>query len=47
MSARDAGDATVNPFVPAEDAVTIDTTSLDADAVYEAALEAVRRRIPG
>ncbi len=47
MSARDAQDATVNPFVPAEDAATIDTTGLDADAVYAAALEAVRRRIPG
>lgn len=47
MSARDAQDASVNPFVPAEDAVAIDTTGLDADAVYAAALEAVRRRIPG
>ncbi|MCI4355291.1 MAG: (d)CMP kinase, partial [Thermoplasmata archaeon] len=47
MSARDAQDAAVNPFIPAEDAVTIDTTGLDADAVYAAALEAVRRRIPG
>ncbi len=47
MSARDAQDASVNPFVPAEDAVTIETTGLDADAVYAAALEAVRRKIPG
>ncbi len=47
MSSRDAQDAAVNPFIPAEDAVTIDTTGLDADAVYAAALEAVRRRIPG
>lgn len=45
MSARDAEDATVNPFVPAADAVVIDTTGRDVDDVFAAALEAVRERL--
>ncbi|MBV9785275.1 MAG: (d)CMP kinase [Acidisphaera sp.] len=33
------------PLRPAADAVTIDTTALDADAAYAVALETVRRRL--
>lgn len=45
MSERDARDANVNPFVPADDAVTLDTTGLDADEVCAAALAAIRRKV--
>ena len=44
LEARDALDAHVNPFVPPEDAVSIDTTGLDADRVLEVALELVQAR---
>ena len=47
LTARDALDAGVNPLVPAGDAVAIDTTGLDADAVFEAALAIVREGIAG
>jgi cytidylate kinase len=36
----------VNPFVPAPDAVVIDTSSLDVERTVRAALEAVRERAP-
>lgn len=42
LRARDALDARVNPFVPAGDAVEIDTSGKDADAVFREALELVR-----
>jgi cytidylate kinase len=42
LSARDARDARVNPFVPAPDAVEIDTSGKDADAVFDEALALVR-----
>jgi cytidylate kinase len=45
MSERDARDASVNPFVAADDAVTLDTTGLDTDEVCTAALAAIRRKI--
>jgi cytidylate kinase len=44
---RDAMDAEVNPFVPAEDAVEIPTTGRDANAVFAAALAVVRERSQG
>jgi CMP/dCMP kinase len=44
LDARDALDARVNPFVPPEDAVVIDATSLDAAEVLARALELVRER---
>ena len=44
LQARDALDARVHPFVPPEDAVVIDTTSLDAGQVLARALELVRQR---
>ncbi len=44
LEARDARDARVNPFVPAPDAVAIDTTDADADEVFERALEIVGTR---
>ena len=43
---RDRRDAKVNPFVPATDAVVIDTSDLDVDATLEAALAAVVERAP-
>jgi cytidylate kinase len=46
LAERDALDARTNPPEPAEDAVTIDTTGMDADAVFEAALAVVRARLP-
>ena len=43
---RDRRDARVNPFVPAEDAVVIDTSDLDVDGTLRAALAAVRNLAP-
>jgi cytidylate kinase len=43
---RDCRDARVNPFVPAPDAVVIDTSALDVEATLRAALDVVRDRAP-
>ena len=43
---RDRRDARVNPFVPAGDAVVIDTSELDVDATFRAALAIVEERAP-
>jgi cytidylate kinase len=43
---RDRRDATVNPLVPAEDAVVIDTSDLDVDATLDAALAVIAERAP-
>ena len=45
LSSRDARDARTTPLEPAEDAVAIDTTDMDADAVYEATLAVVRAKL--
>ena len=45
LLARDRADAQTNPFVPPEDAVTIDTTNLDRDEVFEAAMAVIRARL--
>jgi len=45
LAARDALDARTNPMEPAEDAVTIDTTELDADGVFAVALAVARARL--
>jgi cytidylate kinase len=42
LSSRDELDARTNPLEPAADAVAIDTTTMDADAVFEAVLAIVR-----
>ncbi|HZF76640.1 MAG TPA: (d)CMP kinase [Acetobacteraceae bacterium] len=49
LRARDAQDSAraVAPLRAAEDAVTIDTTALDADAAFAQALAVVRARLPG
>jgi cytidylate kinase len=49
MAARDAADAAraAAPLRPADDAVLLDTTTLDADAAFTAALAAVRARLAG
>lgn len=44
IGARDRQDAQTNPFVPATDAVVIDTTDLNADEVFARALELARER---
>lgn len=48
MAARDAADAAraTAPLRPADDAVTLDTTLLDADAAFAAALAVVREKLP-
>ena len=48
MAARDARDAArdVAPLRPAEDAVLLDTTALDADAAFARAMAVVRDRWP-
>ena len=48
MRLRDAQDAArvAAPLRPADDAVRLDTTGLDADAAFEAAMLAVRARLP-
>jgi cytidylate kinase len=43
---RDRRDARVNPFVPAGDAVVLDTSALDVGATLDAALAAVADRAP-
>lgn len=43
---RDRLDARVNPFVPAPDAVVIDTSDLDVGATLDSALAAVAGRAP-
>jgi cytidylate kinase len=43
---RDRLDAAVNPHVPADDAVVIDTSQLSVEGTLHAALEAVARRAP-
>jgi cytidylate kinase len=47
MKARDARDSErqAAPLVPADDAFVIDTSTLDADAVFAAALAAIARRL--
>lgn len=47
MRARDAQDAgrSTAPMRPAEDAVTLDTTELDAEAAFRTALDLVRARL--
>lgn len=47
LATRNLRDARVNPFVPAADAVTIDTGALDAERTLARALEVVRARIGG
>jgi cytidylate kinase len=44
LEARDARDAQTNPFVPAADAVLLDTGDLSTDEVLERALDLVRER---
>jgi cytidylate kinase len=44
ISARDAQDARTNPFVPAPDAVVLDTTRLSAEESFRRAMELVRER---
>jgi cytidylate kinase len=47
VAARDEADRTraAAPLIPAEDAILIDTTSLDADQAFSLALELVRRKL--
>ena len=49
MQERDARDSqrSVAPLVPARDAVVIDTSTLDAEHAFAAALEIVEARMPG
>jgi cytidylate kinase len=47
LAERDSRDARVNPFVPAPDAVLIDTTDLEPDEVFRRALEIVRAAARG
>lgn len=46
LAARDARDARTNPHEPAENAVVLDTSDLDADETLRAALAVVRERAP-
>jgi cytidylate kinase len=47
LHARDRLDARVNPHVPADDAVVIDTSELSVERTLRAALDAVAGRAPG
>ena len=49
MKDRDARDTSrkVAPLKPAEDALVIDTSNMDADAVFAAALDFISRQAPG
>jgi CMP/dCMP kinase len=46
LHARDASDARVHPHVPAEDAVTLDTTDATPERTLDLALTIVRERLP-
>ena len=46
LHARDRRDAKVNPFVPPDDAVVLDTGDLDVNATLAAALEVIAARSP-
>ena len=45
LAVRDAQDERVNPFVPAPDAVPVDTTGKEPDQVFREALAIVRERL--
>jgi cytidylate kinase len=45
LAARDEQDARTNPFVPAADAVVLDTSTLDAEQTLAAALEQISARL--
>ena len=45
LATRDARDEQVNPFVPAPDAVPLDTTGRDPDEVLREALAIARQRL--
>ena len=47
IEARDEADRTRSaaPLVPAQDAMLLDTTELDAEAAFAAALEMIKRRL--
>ncbi|MGH2640095.1 MAG: (d)CMP kinase [Actinomycetota bacterium] len=47
LHARDRLDSRVNPHVPADDAVVIDTSDLSVEGTLRAALDAVASRAPG
>ena len=47
LDARDALDARVNPFVPAPEAVVVDTTGKNANEVFAQVLAIVRERLGG
>ncbi len=47
LARRDARDARVNPLVPAEDAVALDTTALGPEAVLREVLALARERLEG
>jgi cytidylate kinase len=44
--ARDSGRAAA-PLRPADDAIVLDTTEMDSDAVFEAVLAITRSRLAG
>jgi cytidylate kinase len=46
LHARDRRDAKVNPFVPPDDAVVLDTGDLDVNATLAAALQVIAERSP-
>lgn len=45
LARRDALDATVNPFVPAPDALVVETTGRDADQVFEEVAGVIEGRL--
>ena len=47
LARRDLRDARVNPFVPARDAVVLDTTGIGPDEVFRRALRVVREALGG
>ena len=47
LAARNAADERTTPFVPPADALVLDTSTMGADAVFEAVLGVVRERIEG
>ena len=47
VARRDALDARTNPFVPAPDALAVDTSGRSADEIFEEVLALVRERLPG
>ena len=45
LAARNAADERTTPFVPADDSLVLDTSTMNAEDVFQAVLDVVRERM--